>query len=35
VLLHLQSDLYSILLSHSFSQGHKQLDKDSLPHSVK
>jgi hypothetical protein len=28
-------DLYSILLSHSFSQGRRQLDEDSLPHSVK
>jgi hypothetical protein len=35
VLLHLQLDLCSILLSHSFSQGHRQLDKDSLPRSVK
>jgi hypothetical protein len=30
-----QLDLCSVLLSHSFSQGHKQLDKDSLPHSIK
>jgi hypothetical protein len=35
VLLCLQLDLYSILLSHSFSQGHRQLDRDSLPRSVK
>jgi hypothetical protein len=31
----LQSDLYFILLSHSFSQGRRQLDKDSLPRSIK
>jgi hypothetical protein len=30
-----QLDLCSILLSHSFSQGHRPLDKDSLPHCVK
>jgi hypothetical protein len=35
VSLHLQLDLCSILLSHSFSQGHRQLDKYSPPHSVK
>jgi hypothetical protein len=35
VLLHLQLDLCSILLSDSFSQGRRQLDKDSLPHSIK
>jgi hypothetical protein len=35
VLLRLQLDLCSILLRRSFSQGHRQLDKDSLPHSVK
>jgi hypothetical protein len=35
VLLHLQLDLCSILLRRSFSQGHRQLDKDSLPRSVK
>jgi hypothetical protein len=35
MLLHLLLDLCSILLSHSFSQGRRQLDKDSLPHSVK
>jgi hypothetical protein len=27
-------DLGSVLLSHSFSQGYRQLDKDSLPHSI-
>jgi hypothetical protein len=35
VLLHLQLDLCSILLRRSFSQGRRQLDKDSLPRSVK
>jgi hypothetical protein len=35
VLLRLQPDLCSVLLSHSFSQGHRQLDKDSLPRSIK
>jgi hypothetical protein len=30
-LLHPQLDLCSVLLSYSFSQGRKQLDKDSLP----
>jgi hypothetical protein len=30
-----QLDLCSILLSRSFSQGRRQLNKDSLPHSVK
>jgi hypothetical protein len=35
VLLHLQLDLCSILLSRSFRQGHRQLDKDFRPHSVK
>jgi hypothetical protein len=35
VLLRPQLDLCSILLSHSFSQGRRQLDKDSLPHIVK
>jgi hypothetical protein len=34
-LLRLQPDLCSILLSHSFSQGHRQLYKDFPPHSVK
>jgi hypothetical protein len=34
VLLHLQLNLCSILLSHSFSQGRRQLDKDSLPRNV-
>jgi hypothetical protein len=28
-------DLCFVLLNRSFSQGHRQLDKDSLPHSVK
>jgi hypothetical protein len=35
VLPHLQLDLCSILLSRNFSQGRRQLDKDSLPRSVK
>jgi hypothetical protein len=35
VLLRLQLDLCSILLNRSFSQGRRQLDKDSLPRSVK
>jgi hypothetical protein len=35
MLLCLQLDLCSILLSRSFRQGHRLLDKDSLPHSVK
>jgi hypothetical protein len=35
VLLRLQLDLCSVLLSRSFSQGRMQLDKDSLSHSVK
>jgi hypothetical protein len=35
VLLRLQLDLCSVLLRRSFSQGCRQLDKDSLPHSVK
>jgi hypothetical protein len=35
VLLCLQPDLYFVLLSHSFSQGRMQLDKNSLSHSVK
>jgi hypothetical protein len=35
VLLRLQLGLCSVLLSRSFSQGRRQLDKDSLPHSVK
>jgi hypothetical protein len=35
VLLHLELDICSVLLSHSFSQGRRQLDKDFLPHSVK
>jgi hypothetical protein len=35
VLLRLQLDLYSVLLSHSFNQDRRQLDKDSLPSSVK
>jgi hypothetical protein len=35
VLLYLQLDLCFILLNRNFSQGHKQLDKDSLPHIVK
>jgi hypothetical protein len=35
VLLCFLLDLCSVLLSHSFSQGCRQLDKDSLPHNVK
>jgi hypothetical protein len=35
VLLCLQLDLCSILLGCSFSQGGRQLDKDSLPHNIK
>jgi hypothetical protein len=35
VLGHLQLDLCSILLSHSFNRGCSQLDKDSLLHSTK
>ncbi len=34
-LLRPQLDLCSVLLSRSFSQGRRQLDKDSLPRSVK
>jgi hypothetical protein len=34
-LLHPQLDLCSVLLSHRFCQGRRQLDKDSLPHSVR
>jgi hypothetical protein len=34
ILLRLQLDLCSVLLSHSFSQGHMQLDKDTLPLNV-
>jgi hypothetical protein len=35
MLLRLQLDLCFVLLNHSFSQGHRRLDKDSLPCSVK
>jgi hypothetical protein len=35
VLLRLQLDLCSILFSRSFSQGRRQMDKDSLPYNVK
>jgi hypothetical protein len=35
VLLHLQLDLCSVLLSHNFSRDRSHLDKDSLPRSVK
>jgi hypothetical protein len=35
MLLRLQLDLCSILFSRSFSQGRRQLDKNSLPYSVK
>jgi hypothetical protein len=35
MLLRLQPDLYSVMLSHSFRQGRRQLDNDSLPCSVK
>jgi hypothetical protein len=35
VLLHLQLDLCSIMLSRSFSRSRRQLDKDFLPHSIK
>jgi hypothetical protein len=35
MLLHLQLDLCCTLLNYSFSLGHEQLDKESLPHSDK
>jgi hypothetical protein len=35
MLLRLQLDLCYILLNRSFNQGHRQLDKDSLPRIVK
>jgi hypothetical protein len=35
ILLRLQLDLCSILLSRSFSRGRMQLDKDTVPRSVK
>jgi hypothetical protein len=35
VLLHLQQDLCYVLLSHSFRQDRRQLDKDYLPHCIK
>jgi hypothetical protein len=34
-LVHRQLDMCYVRLSHSFSQGRRQLDKDSLPRSVK
>jgi hypothetical protein len=35
VLLRLQLDLCSVLLSRSFSQGRRQLDKNSRPRNIK
>jgi hypothetical protein len=35
MLLRLQLDMCSVLLSRNFSQGRRQLDKDSLPRNIK